>query len=172
MEQKFDICPAIPGEEAKILSFIRALAQYEKMEAELVADEGLLRHWLFEKKAAEVLFARLDGREIGFALYFHNFSTFLGRAGIYLEDLYILPEYRGRGYGRRIFEALASIAVSRGCGRLEWACLNWNTPSIGFYHKLGATAMEDWTTYRLTGDALARLAEGDGQLVVDGTARA
>ena len=100
-----------------------------------------------------------DGREVGFALFFHNFSTFLGRAGLYLEDLYVKPEYRGQGYGKAILKKLAQIAVERGCGRLEWWCLDWNTPSIGFYKSLGAETMEDWTVYRLTGPALQRLAE-------------
>jgi len=144
---------------AKILSFIRGLAEYEKMENEVVATEALLREWLFEKKKAEVIFPVADGKEIGFALFFHNFSTFLGRAGLYLEDLYILPEYRGRGYGKATLCQLARIAVSRGCGRLEWCCLDWNRPSIDFYLSLGAKPMDEWTTYRLAGDTLKRLAD-------------
>ena len=115
-----------------ILYFIRELAAYEKMSDEVVATEELLREWIFEKKKAEVIFTVEDGREIGFALFFHNFSTFLGRAGIYLEDLYVLPECRGKGYGKRILKELARIAVERGCGRLEWWCLDWNRPSIDF----------------------------------------
>lgn len=142
-----------------ILYFIKELAAYEKMADEVVATEGLLQEWLFEKKKAEVLFACADGREIGFALFFHNFSTFLGRAGIYLEDLYILPEYRGRGYGKATLKKLAQTAVSRGCGRLEWWCLDWNRPSIDFYLSLGAKPMDEWTVYRITGDTLTEMAE-------------
>lgn len=141
-----------------ILYFIRELAKYEKMEGDVVATPALLREWIFEKRKAEVIFPIIDGREIGFALFFHNFSTFLGRAGLYLEDLYILPEYRGRGYGKATLRELARIAVSRGCGRLEWCCLDWNQPSIDFYLSLGAKQMDEWTTYRLTGETLARFA--------------
>ena len=151
--------PAQCGDEEKILFFIRELAKYEKMESDVVATPQLLREWIFDKQKAEVIFPAVDGREIGFALYFHNFSTFLGRAGLYLEDLFILPEYRGRGYGRATLRQLARIAVSRGCGRLEWCCLDWNKPSIDFYLSLGAVAMDEWTTYRLTGDALMHMAE-------------
>ncbi|MBR3130490.1 MAG: GNAT family N-acetyltransferase, partial [Clostridia bacterium] len=113
-----------------ILRFIRALAAYEKMLDEVVATENLLRDWLFRKHSGEVLFACEDGKEVGFALFFHNFSTFVGRAGLYLEDLYVLPEYRGNGYGKALLKQLASIAVERGCGRMEWVCLDWNRPSI------------------------------------------
>ena len=141
-----------------ILRFIRELADYERLLDQVVADEATLREQLFEKRRAEVLFALEDGAEAGFALFFHNFSTFLGRAGLYLEDLYVRPEHRGKGYGRALFRQLAAVAVERGCGRLEWWCLDWNAPSIGFYRSLGAEAMEDWTVYRLTGDALASLA--------------
>lgn len=144
---------------ALILSFIRELAAYEKMLDEVVATEELLEEWLFDKQKAEVVFALEDDREVGFALFFHNFSTFLGRAGIYLEDLYVLPEYRGKGYGKGLLEKLAQIAVERGCGRLEWWCLDWNRPSIDFYLALGAEPMSDWTTYRITGDTLIELAE-------------
>ena len=142
-----------------ILSFIKALAEYEKLADQVVATEEVLREWIFRKGKAEVLFAVKDGREIGFALFFHNFSTFLGRAGLYLEDLFILPEYRGRGYGRRFLSQLARIAVERGCGRLEWYCLDWNQPSIAFYRSLGAVPLDEWTTYRLTGDTLEGLAK-------------
>lgn len=144
---------------ALILSFIRELAAYEKMIDEVVATEELLEEWLFDKQKAEVVFALEDDREVGFALFFHNFSTFLGRAGIYLEDLYVLPEYRGKGYGKGLLKKLAQIAVERGCGRLEWWCLDWNRPSIDFYLALGAEPMSDWTTYRITGDTLIELAE-------------
>ena len=142
---------------SKILYFIRELASYEHMLDEVVATEELLEEWLFEKGKAEVLFAVKDGEEIGFALFFHNFSTFLGRAGIYLEDLYVQPEYRGRGYGKAILKKLAAIALERGCGRLEWWCLDWNKPSIDFYLSLGAEPMSDWTVYRIAGDTLHRL---------------
>ena len=142
-----------------ILSFIRQLAAYEKMSNQVVATEELLREWIFEKKKAEVLFACEGEKEVGFALFFHNFSTFLGRAGIYLEDLFVLPEYRGKGYGKALLKRLAQITVERGCGRLEWACLDWNQPSIYFYRSLGAVPMEEWTTYRLTGDTLLKMAK-------------
>ncbi len=141
-----------------ILKFIRSLAKYEKMEDEVVATEALLRVWLFEKKKAEVLFVMDGEKEVGFALFFHNFSTFLGRAGIYLEDLYVRPAYRGKGYGKALLKELAHVAVTRGCGRLEWACLNWNQPSIDFYKSLGAEAMDEWTVYRAAGDTLQEMA--------------
>lgn len=141
-----------------ILQFIRELADYEGMLGEVVADEATLKEWIFRKQKAEVLFVLADGREVGFVLFFHNFSTFLGRAGLYLEDLYVKPEYRGRGYGKAILKKLAAIAVERGCGRLEWWCLDWNRPSIDFYRSLGAQPMEDWTVYRITGDTLTSLA--------------
>jgi len=144
---------------ALILYFIRQLAAYEKMEDEVIANEELLQEELFEKKRAEVIFALEDGKEVGFALFFHNFSTFLGRAGIYLEDLYVLPEYRGKGYGKGLLKFLAKIAVERGCGRLEWWCLDWNKPSIDFYLALGAEPMEEWTVYRIAGEKLQQLAE-------------
>ena len=143
---------------ALIFNFIQALAEYEKMSDQVIANEDLLREWIFEKKKAEVLFAMEDGKEVGFALYFHNFSTFLGRSGLYLEDLFVYPEYRGKGYGKAILKRLAAIAVERGCGRLEWACLDWNQPSIDFYRALGAEPMSDWTVYRLTGQTLEQMA--------------
>ena len=142
-----------------ILQFIKELADNEKMLNEVVADETTLETWIFVKQKAEVIFALEDGKEVGFALFFHNFSTFLGRAGIYLEDLYVKPECRGKGYGKAILKKLASIAVERGCGRLEWWCLDWNKPSIDFYLSLGAEAMSDWTVYRIAGDTLTQLAE-------------
>ncbi len=142
-----------------ILQFIKELADYEKMLDEVVADEATLEEWIFDKQKAEVLFAVVDGTEVGFALFFHNFSTFLGRAGIYLEDLYVRPEYRGNGYGKAILKKLAAIAVERGCGRLEWWCLDWNRPSIDFYKSLGAEPMEDWTVYRIAGDTLRDMAQ-------------
>ena len=142
-----------------ILQFIRELADYEKMLSEVVAHESTLEEWIFDKQKAEVIFALEGEKEVGFALYFHNFSTFLGRAGIYLEDLYVKPEYRGKGYGKAILKKLASIAVERGCGRLEWWCLDWNKPSIDFYRSLGAEPMDDWTVYRIAGETLTNLAE-------------
>ena len=150
---------ATEKDTALILNFIKALAEYEKMSDQVVANEELLREWIFEKKKAEVIFALENGKEIGFALFFHNFSTFLGRAGIYLEDLFVMPEYRGRGHGKRLIRELARIAVERGCGRLEWCCLDWNKPSIDFYLSLGARPLDEWTTYRLTGECLKSFAE-------------
>ena len=154
-----DIRFATREDAGKILAFIKELAAYEKMENEVVATEDLLCEWIFDKQKAEVIFAVEDGVEVGFALFFHNFSTFLGRAGIYLEDLYVKPEYRGRGFGKALIKRLAAIAKERGCGRLEWWCLDWNKPSIDFYLSLGAEPMNDWTVYRVAGDALAALAE-------------
>lgn len=142
-----------------ILQFIKDLAEYEHMLDEVVADEATLEEWLFDKRKAEVIFVLEDGVEVGFALFFHNFSTFLGRAGIYLEDLFVKPEHRGKGYGKALLKKLASIAVERGCGRLEWWCLDWNTPSINFYLSLGAEQMSDWTTYRIAGETLKQLAK-------------
>ena len=140
-----------------ILYFIRSLAEYEHMADEVVATEALLQEWIFEKRKAEVIFALEDGKETGFALFFHNFSTFLGRSGVYLEDLFVLPEYRGKGYGKGLIQTLARIAVERECGRLEWWCLDWNTPSIEFYRSLGAVPMDEWTVYRITGKTLLEL---------------
>ena len=143
-----------------ILAMIRELADYEGLLSEVVATEAVLGEWLFDRRGAEVLFALApDGAEVGFALFFHNFSTFLGRGGVYLEDLYVRPEHRGRGYGKGLIRQLARIAKERGCGRLEWWCLDSNTPSIDFYLSLGAEPMSDWTVYRLTGETLARLAD-------------
>lgn len=142
-----------------ILRFIKELADYEKMLDEVIADEKTLEEWIFDKQKAEVIFALEGSKEVGFALFFHNFSTFLGRAGIYLEDLYVQPEYRGRGYGKALLKKLASTAVERGCGRLEWWCLDWNRPSIDFYLALGAEPMSDWTVYRIAGNTLLNLAE-------------
>ena len=149
--------PAERGDIELIMKFIRDLAEYEKLADQVVADAGVLADWLFEKRVAKVVFALCDGVEAGFALYFHNFSTFLGRAGIYLEDLYVLPEYRGRGLGLGLMRYLARECVQLGCGRLEWSCLDWNRPSIDFYLALGAVPQSEWTTYRLTGEALAAL---------------
>ena len=150
---------AVETDTALILQFIRKLAEYEKMLDQVVADEDLLREQLFEKRQAEVIFALEDGKEVGFALFFHNFSTFLGRSGLYLEDLFVLPEHRGKGYGKALLAKLASIAVERGYGRMEWWCLDWNTPSIEFYKSLGALPMDEWTVYRITGKTLTDMAQ-------------
>ena len=157
--QQFTIRQATTEDVHIILSFIKELAEYENMSEQVVATEELLKEWLFEKKKAEVILAMEGDKTVGFALYFYNFSTFLGRAGIYLEDLFVKQEYRGRGYGKALLKELARIAVSQGCGRLEWCCLDWNQPSIDFYLSLGAVPMDDWTQYRVTGDTLKKLAE-------------
>ena len=154
----FSIRFAARGDIPAVLGFIRALAAYENMEDQVIANEALLETWIFEKKRAEVLLAFEGEKPVGFALFFHNFSTWLGRAGIYLEDLFVLPEYRGKGYGKLLLKRLARIAVQRGCGRLEWACLDWNEPAIAFYKAVGAAPIDEWTTYRVTGDALLSLA--------------
>ncbi len=142
-----------------ILRFIRGIAAYEKLLDEVVATEELLQEWIFGKQKAEVLFVCEDGKEVGFALFFHNFSTFMGRAGLYLEDIFVWPEYRGRGYGKALFRKVAGIAVERGCGRMEWVCLDWNKPSIDFYLSMEARPMDEWTIYRLAGKTLADAAE-------------
>lgn len=141
-----------------ILKFIKDLADYEGLLDEVVADEATLEEWIFNRKKAEVIFAMEGDTEVGFALFFHNFSTFLGRSGIYLEDLYVMPEYRGKGYGKALLSKLAQIALERGCGRLEWWCLDSNTPSIDFYLSLNAEPMDEWTVYRIAGDTLTELA--------------
>ena len=156
---EFSIRFANENDVDKILFFIESLAEYEKMSSDVVATEKLLREEIFEKKKAEVIFAAEDGKEVGFALFFHNFSTFLGRAGLYLEDLFVLPEYRGKGYGKALLKKLARIAKERGCGRFEWSCLDWNKPSIDFYKSMGAASMDEWTVYRLTGDSLDNMAK-------------
>lgn len=142
-----------------ILKFIKELACYEKMSDEVVATEAILEDWLFDRKRAEVIFALEGDSEVGFALFFHNFSTFLGRSGLYLEDLFVKPEYRGKGYGKGLLKALAKIAVECECGRLEWVCLDWNKPSIDFYKSMGATPMDEWTIYRVTGERLKAMAK-------------
>lgn len=153
------IRPAVRADLPLILEFIRGLADYERLAHEVVATEALLERWLFgERPVAEVLLAERGGTPAGFALFFHNFSTFLGRPGIYLEDLFVRPEHRGHGVGRRLLGELARLAVARGCGRLEWSVLDWNESAIGFYRSLGAVAQDEWTVYRVTGDALLRLA--------------
>ena len=140
-----------------ILDFIKQLAEYEKMGDQVVATPELLEEWIFDKQKAEVIFAMDGEKEVGFALFFHNFSTFLGRAGIYLEDLFVIPAYRGKGFGKGLLTELARIAVERGCGRFEWWCLDWNKPSIDFYRSMGAEAMSDWTVYRIAGETLEKM---------------
>ena len=153
------IRPAIPKDIPQILQFICELAEYEKLSDQVTATESLLRQNLFgPRPVAEALIAELDSIPVGFALFFHNFSTFVGRPGIYLEDLFIRPEARGKGVGRALLGELAKLAVERNCGRLEWSVLDWNTPAIGFYKKLGAVPMDEWTVFRVTGDALKNLA--------------
>lgn len=149
---------ATPSDTTLILSFIKQLAAYEKRLDMVTATEAQIHTWLFEKEKAEVLFAVLDGREIGFALFFYSFSTFAGKAGLFLEDLLVLPEYRGNGYGKALFAKLAQTAIQRGCGELEWRCLTWNDPAIAFYTGLGAISLHEWSTYRLSADKLEQLA--------------
>ncbi len=159
MNNEFEIRFATEDDVDLILSFIIKLAEYENLLDEVVATPELLKDWIFKKKKAEVILAVENGREVGFALFFHNFSTFLGRAGIYLEDLFVLPEFRGKGYGKALLKKLAKIACERGYGRLEWSCLDWNKPSIDFYLSLGAKPMEDWTVYRIAGSELENFAK-------------
>lgn len=155
----FIIRPATVEDASLILHFIRELALYEKLAHEVVATEEVLRETLFgSHPAAEVVIGEEGGRPVAFALFFHNFSTFLGRPGIYLEDLYVDPNMRGKGYGQQILSYLARLAKERKCGRLEWWVLDWNEPAIAFYEKIGAQPMNDWTVFRVTGDALERLA--------------
>jgi GNAT superfamily N-acetyltransferase len=149
---------ATPGDLATILMFIRALARYEKLEHQIVATEDLLREHLFgARPMAEVILAERNGEPVGFALFFANFSTFLGRPGLYLEDLYVHEHERGNGVGRRLLQHLARLAIDRGWGRMEWAVLDWNEPAIGFYRRLGASVLEDWRICRLMGESLTRL---------------
>jgi len=155
------IRPATAQDLTLVLEFIRELAVYERLEHEMLATEADLAAALFgAPRYAEVVFACLEQTPVGFALFFHNFSTFLGKPGIYLEDLFVRPAARGLGVGRRLLEWLARTALERGCGRLDWAVLDWNSASIGFYRSLGAIAQDDWTIYRLSGAALARIAQG------------
>ncbi len=152
------IRPAAPADVPTVARLIRALAEYERLADHVVLDEDRLREHLFGPRPyCEALIAEDAGTPVGFALFFHNYSTFLGRPGIYLEDLFVLPEYRGRGHGKALLAALARLALERGCGRLEWAVLDWNEPAIGFYKSLGAVPLDEWTAYRVTGEALERL---------------
>ena len=146
------------NDSATILGFIKELAEYENMSNDVVATEELLKQNIFEKKLAEVIIAEFDNKPVGFALFFHNFSTFLGKGGIYLEDLYVQPAMRGKNIGKTLLSSLAKLAVERDCGRLEWSCLNWNEPSIKFYKSQGAIPMNEWTVYRVTGNELNELA--------------
>jgi GNAT superfamily N-acetyltransferase len=162
MSSQLRITPATESDLSLILSFIRKLAEYEKLSHLVIATEANIREHVFgTNPVAEVLLAYWDGEPVGFALYFRNFSTFLGQPGIYLEDLFVEPAYRGKGIGKALLARLAKIAMERGYGRLEWAVLDWNAPSIKFYRSLGAVPLDEWTGYRLTGDALSRLALGD-----------
>jgi GNAT superfamily N-acetyltransferase len=161
MSASLTVRPAAEHEVPEVLRFIRELAVYERLEHEVVATEAALRAALFGPRPyAEVALACLDGTPVGFALFFHNFSTFVGKPGIYLEDLFVRPEARGRGVGRSLLAWLARTALERGCGRLEWAVLDWNEPAIGFYRSLGAVSQDEWTTMRVSGAALERLSRG------------
>jgi GNAT superfamily N-acetyltransferase len=161
MSDEITIRPAAEHEVHVILQFIRDLAEYEHLQHQVVATEAMLSEVLFGPRPyAEVVFACRGDEPVGFALFFHNFSTFLGRPGIYLEDLFVLPEERGHGVGRRLLTWLAAETVRRNCGRLEWSVLDWNEPSIRFYRNLGAVLMNEWKIFRVTGPALSQLAEG------------
>ena len=155
----FTIRPAKETEAGLILEFIKKLAEYEKCSDEVVADEATIYNSVFVENAAEVVFAEEDGVVIGFALFFHNFSTFVGRKGLYLEDLFIIPEKRGLGYGKAILKYLANIAVERHCGRMEWICLDWNAPSLAFYRSIGAIPMDEWTVQRMNENLVKKFAE-------------
>ena len=156
---EFTIRPARDDEAGLVLDFIQALAEYEKLGHEVVATEENLKESLFGPRPyAEVIFGCENDVPVGFAIFFHNFSTFLGRPGLYLEDLFVHIDHRGKGYGKALLVELARLAVQRGCGRLDWAVLDWNAPAIGFYESLGAELMTEWRTFRLTGDALNHLA--------------
>ncbi len=159
MTPRFTIRAAHDGEAATILKFIKLLADYEKLPNEVEATEETIQQSIFVRKEAEVVFAEEDGVIVGFALFFHNFSTFVGRKGLYLEDLFVLPEKRGLGYGKALLKHLAGLAAQRGCGRVEWVCLDWNTPSINFYKSIGTIPMDGWTIYRLTEDKLKEFGE-------------
>jgi GNAT superfamily N-acetyltransferase len=155
------IRPAVVADIPLILSLIRKLAEYERLLPHAVATPEDLKRWLFgERPAAETVIAEWDGTPVGFALFFHNFSTFRGKPGIYLEDLFVEPEFRGKGIGQELLRHLARLATERGCARLEWSVLDWNEPAIGFYKSLGAVPLSDWTIFRVSGDALETLAKG------------
>ena len=154
--------PATHADVPHILAFIRELGEYERLAHEVVADEAILAAQLFgERPAAEVIIAEVGGEPAGFALFFHNFSTFLGRRGLYLEDLFVRPRFRGLGLGKRLMTHLAKLAVERDCGRFEWSVLDWNAPAIALYRELGALPMDEWTVQRVSGEALKALADRD-----------
>jgi GNAT superfamily N-acetyltransferase len=157
--EKFKLRFATREDAGLILGFIKELAEYEKLLHEVKATEESLLESIFDKGRAEVIIGEYDGKAVGMALFFHNYSTFLGKAGIYLEDLYIQPEYRGEGLGKILLRYLAKLCIERDCGRLEWSCLDWNEPSIAFYKKIGAVPMEEWTVFRVTGENLDKLAK-------------
>ena len=159
MKGIFNIRQAQPGEEGLVLEFIKRLAEYEKCSSEVVADEATLHQSLFVERSAEVVFVEEDGVVIGFALFFHNFSTFVGRKGLYLEDLFIIPEKRGRGYGKALLKYLANLAVERNCGRMEWICLDWNKQALKVYRSIGAIPIEEWTVQRLDEESLKKFAQ-------------
>ena len=159
--KSFTIRPARPDEAGLVLEFIRKLAVYEKCADEVVADEATLYHSLFVERAAEVIFAEEEGTPVGFALFFHNFSTFVGRKGLYLEDLFILPEKRGLGYGKAILKYLMDLAVQSNCGRMEWICLDWNEPALSLYRSMGAIPLDEWTVQRMTESALKRITSSE-----------
>ena len=159
MNNIFNIRQARAEEAGLVLEFIKRLAEYEKCADEVMADEATLHHSLFVEHSAEVLFAEENGIPVGFALFFHNFSTFVGRKGLYLEDLFIVPEKRGKGYGKALLKHLAQLAVERNCGRMEWICLDWNKPALSVYQSIGAIPMDEWTVQRLTEPALKHLAQ-------------
>lgn len=156
--KNFNIRFAKEEDTKLILNFINGLAEYEELSNEVVATEETLKESLFIRKAAEVIIGEYEGIPVGFALFFHNFSTFIGKPGIYLEDLYIRPEMRGKGFGKKMLSFLGKLTIERDCGRLEWSCLDWNKPSIDFYKSMGSIPMDEWTVYRVTGDALEKLA--------------
>jgi len=156
--KNFTIRFAEKSDVSLILGFIKELAEYEKMLNQVVATEEILRESLFERKVAEVIIGEYDHKPVSFALFFHNFSTFLGRPGIYLEDLYVKPEMRGKGIGKTMLSFLADLTIKRKCGRLEWSCLDWNKPSIDFYLQMGAVPMDEWTVFRVDNEALVNLA--------------
>jgi GNAT superfamily N-acetyltransferase len=156
-----EIAPATPADVPMVLTLITALAEYEKLRHEVVATEASLHQALFgPKPGAEAIIARADGTAAGFALFFHNFSTFMGKRGLYLEDLFVLPEFRGRSIGKALLQYLAQLALQRDCARFEWAVLDWNRPARDFYESLGAEAKSDWIIHRVSGPALQRLASG------------
>ncbi len=154
MDFRLKIRVAKKEDAALVLSFIKKIAEYEKMSEQVVATPETLEEFVFNRQAADVLIAEYDNTPVGFALFFENFSTFIGRTGLYLEDLFVDPDKRGLGIGKALFQAVAAEAERRGCQRMEWTCLDWNTPSIEFYRRMGAISMDEWTTYRLAGKAI------------------